>query len=455
MALRSTLFAGDAKLLAAATSDPAHILSGAQGPHVSKIQQALNTLDKAGLILDGKFGPRTAAAVLAYKRARQIINRSYQSAPDAIVGKMTVAAMDAELCGAPARPLQLRVIAPMPMSQAHRPNMTQTSPGNPLSAFAFSPTFGAPTFNPGPIVEINRGQAALVEVLGGRGALIGSEEPQIASIRDPNDRTAALTHITADPQTIEVVGNRRGGAAVVALMQQNPMQAAFAVLTVSVKDSTPTPFTPTMAPHDHRPTGRWNDLLGAIDQPRSDASGVALYALCVARADPETFVASAMTAVFRDKPVALVHLYWYLRDGRGQEFNEDANIEGWVRADAGIRSKIMEFVNVNRSNGLRYTGFIAYWQADYKNEDYRYAFGSIDRLDIAVDWVLKTVKLWFMDSYEWHPVCPGFYEKKDDDFVRTTNSMHAALVEMKSKGAADYWMVGEATMPMWMFGFPP
>ena len=43
------------------------------------------------------YGPSTTAAVLAYKRARKIINPAYQTAADAIVGKMTIAALDADL----------------------------------------------------------------------------------------------------------------------------------------------------------------------------------------------------------------------------------------------------------------------------------------------------------------------------------------------------------------------
>jgi len=97
MSLSSSLFRGDSKLEAAAVSDPAHILPGATGPHVSKIQQALIELDGADIDADGAYGPRTAAAVLAYKQKRSIINRSYQTQADDIVGRMTVAAMDKEL----------------------------------------------------------------------------------------------------------------------------------------------------------------------------------------------------------------------------------------------------------------------------------------------------------------------------------------------------------------------
>ena len=76
MVLRSQLFRGDPKLEAAAVSDPAHITPGATGEHVRKIQRALIRLDSAAIAPDGVYGPATAAAVLAYKQKRNIINRS-------------------------------------------------------------------------------------------------------------------------------------------------------------------------------------------------------------------------------------------------------------------------------------------------------------------------------------------------------------------------------------------
>jgi hypothetical protein len=101
MSLQSQLLRGDAKLEAAAVSDPAHILPGAVGGHVAKIQQVLIELDGAvidpGELHDARYGPSTANAVLAYKQKRNIINRSYQTRPDNIVGKMTIASMDQEM----------------------------------------------------------------------------------------------------------------------------------------------------------------------------------------------------------------------------------------------------------------------------------------------------------------------------------------------------------------------
>jgi hypothetical protein len=97
MALKSEAFRGDAQLEAAAVSNPAHIVPGARGDHVRKIQLALNLLENAGLDPDGVYGQATAAAVLAYKEKREIINRSYETKADNIVGIMTMAALDAEM----------------------------------------------------------------------------------------------------------------------------------------------------------------------------------------------------------------------------------------------------------------------------------------------------------------------------------------------------------------------
>ena len=62
MPLQSQLFRGDPKLEAAAVSDPAHIVPGATGEHVRKIQQALIALDGAAIAADGNYTPATATA---------------------------------------------------------------------------------------------------------------------------------------------------------------------------------------------------------------------------------------------------------------------------------------------------------------------------------------------------------------------------------------------------------
>src|SRR5579885_3222356 len=101
MSLQSRLFSGDPRLEAAAVSNPAHITPGAIGEHVGKIQQALIAIDGADINIDelsGKrYGPSTANAVLSYKKKRNIINLTYQTQADNIVGKMTIASLDSEM----------------------------------------------------------------------------------------------------------------------------------------------------------------------------------------------------------------------------------------------------------------------------------------------------------------------------------------------------------------------
>src|SRR5262245_56804188 len=81
MSLQSQSFRGDPKLEAAAVSHPAHIVPGAVGEDVAKIQQALILLDGAdidsGELASKRYGPSTANAVLSYKKKRNIINHSW------------------------------------------------------------------------------------------------------------------------------------------------------------------------------------------------------------------------------------------------------------------------------------------------------------------------------------------------------------------------------------------
>lgn len=101
MPLVSRLFRGDKKLEAALTSDPAHITLGAKGDHVSKIHTALLIADNVSVssadLFSQTYGASTARAVLAFKQKRDIVNRTYQTKADDIVGKMTIAALDKEV----------------------------------------------------------------------------------------------------------------------------------------------------------------------------------------------------------------------------------------------------------------------------------------------------------------------------------------------------------------------
>lgn len=101
MPLRSFHFGGVQRFERCLILDSAHVVPGETGDHVRDIQVALEIIDNAqideGEKAAGRYGPSTAAAVLSFKKARKIINRSYQSAEDNIVGKMTIASLDEEM----------------------------------------------------------------------------------------------------------------------------------------------------------------------------------------------------------------------------------------------------------------------------------------------------------------------------------------------------------------------
>lgn len=101
MPLVSRWFRENARLQTCLVSDPAHVVTGDSGDHVTLIQSALQVLEAARISseeLTGRvYGGSTAAAVLDFKQKRGIINRAYQSAPDNIVGKMTIQALDQEM----------------------------------------------------------------------------------------------------------------------------------------------------------------------------------------------------------------------------------------------------------------------------------------------------------------------------------------------------------------------
>src|SRR5262245_36065913 len=108
MPLRSKLFRTDRRLEACLVEDRAHVLLGAMGDHVAKLQAALSLVDGSTIDPAGRSGKRygrsTAAAVLSFKTKRSIVNRAYQTKPDDIVGKLTIAALDDEVFALENRP---------------------------------------------------------------------------------------------------------------------------------------------------------------------------------------------------------------------------------------------------------------------------------------------------------------------------------------------------------------
>ncbi len=196
--------------------------------------------------------------------------------------------------------------------------------------------------------------------------------------------------------------------------------------------------------HNHQPSGRWAAVQA---NPNSDF----WESRACANFPPNTVVGLAIHQEFSNKPIALAHLNWYLGNGQGADFVEDANLESLLRTDLGVRTLLSGLIPSSAPASGRFTSHVKVEQSHYRIEDFQYAFGAIDRLDFEVDFTAGTVHAWFQDRYEWHPVYPGLYTALPGDVARGTNCIHAALVELKSGGARDYWMKGEATVPLHLF----
>jgi len=197
--------------------------------------------------------------------------------------------------------------------------------------------------------------------------------------------------------------------------------------------------------HGHAPSGRWADV-----QANPNSSWT-LNRICP-RVTPTELVGMAIWKEFDDKPNALEHLNWYLTTGRGRDFDENANISAMLAHDSGVKAAIAGRIPPGRTSGTFATNF-KLEQLHYTSQDYRFAFGAIDQVDFEVDFDAGTLHVWFQDRYEWHPYYPGLYTAFSDDGARETNCVHAALVELKSSGAADFWMKGEATVPLTTIGW--
>jgi len=135
MALRSRHFRGSNRLESCLAADAAHVTPGQRGDHVSLIQYALLRLQVPGIstseVQKKEYGPTTGNAVLAFKRSFDIVNRSYQTTADSIVGKMTMAELDRQIWaleGFDGPPRQPRLTPYHPS--------TPISPGSPPKSFS-------------------------------------------------------------------------------------------------------------------------------------------------------------------------------------------------------------------------------------------------------------------------------------------------------------------------------
>ncbi len=118
------------KLERCALRDPDHIPPGSVGDHVKLIQIALNQLSKVFLAIDGKYGPKTAAAVVAFKEAQSPpLRQPGQRIADNIVGIGTIKALDKKMKDFEDAPEPLTgFISLTPFGSRHDHNLSPCSP---------------------------------------------------------------------------------------------------------------------------------------------------------------------------------------------------------------------------------------------------------------------------------------------------------------------------------------
>jgi hypothetical protein len=187
--------------------------------------------------------------------------------------------------------------------------------------------------------------------------------------------------------------------------------------------------------HNHRPSGRWKDIQAIEWKERS----VHFVKRACGMLSPVMVMTAALHTYLLNKNLAKAHFLHYFH-GRGKDYEE--NVMHFIRGDSKVRRKLANYAIQKPSGHFKVT------QYDYQNQDFRFAFGAIDRLDYEVDTKKRVVHVWFADRYEFHPVYDGIYKRHPGDGPRKTNCVHAAAVEMKAKNARDFWMFGYGAIPL-------
>jgi hypothetical protein len=388
MRLQSELFRGEPKLEAAAVSDPAHIVPGATGPHVRKIQTALFLLDGAA-IADGElrrtfYGPSTAGAVLAYKHKRNIINRSYQTQADNIVGKMTIASLDSEMQKRRFEPVRIIPLtywrqrpAPSPtvaaLLDSTRPSVMSFAVGS-VDVMAVLPT--PPHINPGPqtVLELRRNSTGNFEVTNGKGGTITVIDGGIAKIQPGSAPAGVFFPIKKDPEHFRITSGKLLGQTLI-VASANGFSAS---LFVVVKPFGGPPVFHPGVHHDHRPCKKWDEILKHPNNAHvgTDKMAETLDAICANLAKlvgtplphgPELMVTAARAILFVKTPLGSEHLEWYLKQG-GQDFVEDDKIKDWVTRDSGIRKRLKREI-FPRGAKPRMQGHFFFGQNEYAKDE--------------------------------------------------------------------------------------
>ncbi len=203
----------------------------------------------------------------------------------------------------------------------------------------------------------------------------------------PENRVVARPSWSIDPESLAPILQRmpqvrkRLDTASVLALQRTAGNRAVRQLIQRVT------FTPGTA-HDHTPCGSWWRIQLAPN------SGWKEDLICSTN-QPLDVVGAAILAEFRDKPLALDHLRWYMSTGSGGDYNENGPLERMLRTDAGVQSAILSTLPSPAPASGTVPAHLKVEQSDYTNQDFRFAFGAIDRLDLEADYGTGTLHAWF------------------------------------------------------------
>jgi hypothetical protein len=164
------------------------------------------------------YGDSTARAVLAYKRKRNIVNRSYQTQADNIVGKMTMASLDGEMVKKEplaSEPTRIFVNYPRPRRAYRREAFAPRVGIQQVLGFQGGPLLNVAAHSPSvPRLELRVNQLGSITVTDGQGKRIMCHDA-IAFIFDPtkseNSQSGVVT-VTEKRQVFHVRARTPGRA---------------------------------------------------------------------------------------------------------------------------------------------------------------------------------------------------------------------------------------------------
>jgi hypothetical protein len=158
------------------------------------------------------------------------------------------------------------------------------------------------------------------------------------------------------------------------------------------------------------------------------------------------------------EPTAIAHFDHYL-SGKGGTVNDDKVLKDWVEGSRHTRGIIAKRIKEHRRPGDVTVEFNFEYNATmYDDDNVKDTFGTIDTLNVFADFIKGIVELWFEDAYEWHPTysqytrpfkCPN--TNATGLVQRDTTFLHAAMVQMKKRGARDFKMRANAAFAMKIF----